>query len=465
MRRNYGRLRFALAITFLGAVTAYLMFGAKVFSFLANVQPGPQWVRFMAGATWTSVIMTGVFVISTALFGRFFCAVLCPLGTVQDTVSACRPHHKASIPNLKVFRYVIAGLSMILLIGGWAILIRFLDPFSRYSAFVAAISRNSDAPGQISTAFLPSAVLGGIAPVIILVMAAWWRKRIYCSAFCPVGTILGLVSRVGMFRLRMHDSCVGCGACERICPPGCIDIEAKTIDAERCLLCLRCISVCPMGSISYGRKPNSYSGRNGAINHSRRNFLIASTGFAASVVSAGIGLSGVVRSIAQAAEKTLGLILPPGAFDAARFARQCTACQLCVLHCPAKIIKPSPLGYGPVRLDYTRSGCSYDCVACSSVCPSGAISRLTLVDKQWLKIGEAVIDTKQCKALKDGVPCDLCEKACPKGAIFMLDGPDGKKVPEVAAFHCIGCGVCQAVCPTRPKAITVQSIEQRPMGS
>lgn len=461
MRRYYGRLRFAIAIAIVVAVAAYLVVGAKTFSFLISVQPGPLLVWFLAGATGISAIVIGALVVSTAFFGRYFCAVLCPFGTVQDVVIAYRPNRRTSIPNLKVWRYAIAGLSIVMLVGGWAVLFRILDPFSRFSAFVAAVIGGLKAPATFSL----GALLGGIAPMIILMMAARWKKRIYCSSFCPVGTLLGLVSRVGIYGLRVHDSCIGCGACEAVCPTGCIDIEARNIDPERCLLCLGCISVCPKGSISYTRKHTPSPGEYASINESRRRFLIAGTGFTVGVVSAGVGLSGVIQSLAQAAEKTHGLILPPGAFDAARFARQCTACQLCAAHCPAKIIKSSPLGFGPVRLDYGQSGCSYDCVACSEVCPSGALSRLDLVDKQWLKVGEAVLDPNQCAALKDGVPCELCEKSCPKGAIFMMDGPGGIKVPEVAAFHCIGCGACQAACPTLPKAITVLPIEQRPMGS
>lgn len=175
-------------------------------------------------------------------------------------------------------------------------------------------------------------------------------------------------------------------------------------------------------------------------------------------VAVGRVFSTAIRGVASAAESVKGLIFPPGALDAARFARLCTSCQLCAMACPTRIIKPSPYGFGPVRLDYTHAGCKYDCTLCNAICPSGALQKVELVDKQWLKLGEAVVDLPKCRVVRDGIECDLCARACPKGAVFMVDGPGGLSIPDVAAFHCIGCGACQAVCPMRPKAIVVGEV-------
>jgi len=51
--------------------------------------------------------------------------------------------------------------------------------------------------------------------------------------------------------------------------------------------------------------------------------------------------------------------------------------------------------------------------------------------------------------------CDACNKICPVDAIVMKPLPIKKpnKIPEVNLAVCIFCGLCEDVCPTKPKAI------------
>lgn len=59
--------------------------------------------------------------------------------------------------------------------------------------------------------------------------------------------------------------------------------------------------------------------------------------------------------------------------------------------------------------------------------------------------------------------CDLCVRECPiKGAITLeaVPGPEGttRKTP-VVHDACVGCGVCEMVCPTEPTSITIEARE------
>ena len=51
--------------------------------------------------------------------------------------------------------------------------------------------------------------------------------------------------------------------------------------------------------------------------------------------------------------------------------------------------------------------------------------------------------------------CDACNKICPVDAIVMKPIPLKRpnKIPEVSLSICIFCGLCEDVCPTKPKAI------------
>ncbi len=59
--------------------------------------------------------------------------------------------------------------------------------------------------------------------------------------------------------------------------------------------------------------------------------------------------------------------------------------------------------------------------------------------------------------------CDLCVVYCPLGdeAIVLEETGGGKFVPKILD-GCVGCGVCQMVCPTDPVAIVVEPVEKKP---
>ena len=77
-------------------------------------------------------------------------------------------------------------------------------------------------------------------------------------------------------------------------------------------------------------------------------------------------------------------------------ANRCLNCNLCVQNCPMQIIKKADGDYPAVHIDYTDGFCDYDCRKCSEICPSGAIKRLTLAEKQKTQIGLAVINENTC---------------------------------------------------------------------
>ncbi len=449
------RARILLAVALFLLSVLVFVFSGTVLAGFASLQFGQALLAFAAGFSTFGLLVIAGTVILTLLFGRVFCSMACPFGVLQDGIRSVLCKKSSVVPNLKALRYGILFLALALLVGGWALGFRFFDPFSRFGTIVSSIL-------ALLTGFVVSneetayASLGGFATLALIVILVMFKRRLFCVSLCPVGTMLGVFSRYGLFKIRFRDYCTGCGRCQRECPTGCIDAVSRSVDNERCVLCLDCLSLCASNGIRYSqtmfgkRLPTVTS----TLDSSKREFLVKGTVALFGVVAAGYGLRGYANYAADAD----GGILPPGAGDSVRFDRRCTSCHLCVSACPTRIIHPTWFGFGAVRLNYNRGRCEYSCNRCSEICPTGALARLTLEDKQWLRIGEAVLDVPRCRIAATGQPCALCTRACPMGAIFQLDS---ENLPEVNPYHCIGCGACQAVCPMSPKAIIVKAIESQ----
>lgn len=156
--------------------------------------------------------------------------------------------------------------------------------------------------------------------------------------------------------------------------------------------------------------------------------------------------------------------MPPGAKARRLFTERCTACNLCTAVCPNQIIRPSVLEYGifsilQPRLDYDRGYCLYECTRCTEVCPTGALNKLTEIEKSLKQIGQANLLKDNCIVYQKEKPCTACSEHCPTKAVDVI--PYKKKglfAPIVDQAVCVGCGACEYACPVNPKAIYVEGL-------
>jgi ferredoxin-type protein NapF len=177
---------------------------------------------------------------------------------------------------------------------------------------------------------------------------------------------------------------------------------------------------------------------------------------------AGVAWAAAVRRVRNAASRPLR---PPGARDDVEFVGLCIRCGNCIRACPSRIIEPDLGGHGVAALltpvvHFEEDYCHEDCTRCMEVCPSGALTRRRLDEKQCTKIGLARVDMGIC-LLGDDRDCAVCRNCCPYEAIALVfSQTDYTLTPMVDPQKCPGCGACEAACPTRPaRAIVVSSLE------
>ncbi|MFA5183222.1 MAG: 4Fe-4S binding protein [Syntrophales bacterium] len=444
-------------------------------------------------------------IIATIILGRVFCGWICPLGTLHHLAGNLK---KKTAPNkntglyrtkylLLIFILVLAflGIQLTGILDPLALLIRSLS-LSLYPMFSYALRSFFDGVfayniplitggSEFIYSFLKRAVLPfnqpsflqgiSIGLIFFLILALNLReKRFWCKYLCPLGALLGILSRYALLKRSVSEDCDGCGACLRNCqggacllgsPGGAVMDKAKAWKNAECLMCLNCDDPCPKNAVSFGfsRKPAS-----AALDLGKRRIF--------SSVLAGVAAAPLLRisPLAKIGASEPTLIRPPGALGEEMFLKRCVKCGECMKVCITGGLQPTFLEAGlegiwsPVlvpRIGY----CEYRCTLCGQVCPTGAIRKLNLEEKAATKIGLAMIDKGRCLPFAHTMSCIVCEEVCPTSpkAIWFeevrLRDRQGRetilKQPHVDLSLCVGCGICETKCPVlgRP-AITVTNL-------
>lgn len=476
---------FAAFADFRGFVPAF------VSKWLASIQFVPSLVSLLTGV---SVAVAGLIVlVVTLLAGRVYCSVICPLGIFQDAVARIaglasggrqRLPYSRGYPRLRqlFFWGCLAGI-----LAGWAgFTLSLLDPYSVFGRIVSGLFRplvtllnnalvglagalGIDAIYRVDLQWAEAGAL--VLPagtLVLIVILAVWRGRLYCNTICPVGALLGFLSSRGVFRLDIDaKACRKCGDCLRVCKSQCIDLRAGTIDFTRCVACFNCVGVCKEHGIGYRfawkKEPVAPPAVAAAVPNPQRREFLAESALMAGAIGGWLWFG---KSGEQRAERLSRAISPPGSAGVGRFLSHCTACQLCVSACPTHVLQPAFLQYGLAglmkpRLDYRHAFCNFECNECGKVCPDGAISLLDLADKQLARIGCAQLNLERCVVKTKGTDCAACSEHCPTKAANTIPYGNNLRLPQIDDALCIGCGACEYACPAQPeKAITVAGLNR-----
>ena len=494
------KIRIALAsIFFIGITLLFLDFTGIAHTWLGWMAK----IQFLPAVLAVNFGVVLLLVLLTLILGRVYCSVICPMGVFQDVVSWIsskrKKHHFrfSYSPEKKWLRIAVFAVFIISLLAGVSAVFTLLAPYSAYGRIAsnlfaplyrwgnnvfAYFAERADSYAFYSVdVWIKSLTTFIVAAVTFAIIAflAWKNGRTYCNTICPVGTLLGYISKLSIFCIKIDSTkCNKCGLCSRKCKAACINGKIHKVDYTRCVMCMDCIDTCKHGAIKYvlrygGKKESNENkaenNENNVTDESRRQFIVSTA-----VLTATAALSSQEKAVdgglAAITEKEKPVratrITPPGSLNLRHFSQHCTACQLCISACPNEVLRPSTdlKTFMQPELSYDRGYCRPECNKCSQVCPAGAITPIDIAEKSSTQIGHAEWIRKNCIAV-NGTECGNCARHCPAGAILMVplnpDDENSPKIPAINTERCIGCGACEYHCPARPfSAIYVEGHER-----
>lgn len=433
----------------------------------------------------SALFPTGVILLLTVFFGRFFCGYMCPMGTMIDWASFLLPKKSRKQLNantidqgaaLRKYKYLffafitaaaICGVSLVFLGSPISIATRLVAIFFHPLLLLLA-DTGLELSGPIQSLFpqlaytqVQTRVFATNEFIVLLALAIFGlsllQSRFWCRYLCPAGAIFAIFSIRPLIRRNVGESCVHCNKCVRQCPMGCITQDhVKNVNLE-CIACLKCSKVCPVSAVSFGLSGTSAKIKvpDDQENHypTRRQTL---AGLFSGFAMAGIIRTGWNQPRLMGQDKALTdaeLIRPPGAIPEREFLARCVRCGQCMKACPTNTLQPVWFKAGvegmfsPVLVP-RLAACELNCATCGQVCPTAAIRPLDILEKKSVKIGTAWIDRQACLVWNQDRKCLVCDEVCPYNAV-VFKPTEGRKnaVPHVVPNKCTGCGWCENKCP------------------
>jgi len=443
------------------------------------------------------VIISFVMLALTLVLGRFFCGWVCPLGAIIDFSGMDNKgvilNDKQNKSARKIKFFVLGGILLCAIMGMqivWAfdpvvIAARFVSlnliPAITFivDGFFSWVIRTFQLYGSLYDFYrsLKGSFLGvkvyyfSNALVIFSFFLAififcYKSKRSWCRMVCPLGAMYALIARFSWIQ-RSIPGCNHCLKCKSACRMGAIKDDLSYNKSE-CILCLDCVYNCPQKITRFNLTGWGITARSKVENKS--GSAISRRQFLALAFFAGLTRPGDVQAEILGLKPVKQKVLrPPGSLKEEEFLNRCVRCGNCMKVCITNGLQPALFGAGlsgmwTPQLVPEIGYCEYHCTLCGNVCPTGAIPKLTEKEKLVTRLGLPKIDRSICLPWKDNKECLVCEEHCPisnKAIKLKKVEVNGKIIsrPYLSLKLCIGCGICQTKCPTRPeRAIKVYPV-------
>jgi polyferredoxin len=257
-RRNYARWRATALLgvhVLIGLHIAHWLVAGRS---LAPLEFNEVMHTLELGLVTAGFLLMATAILTTAVFGRFFCGWACHMLALQDLCAWLLGKFgiEAKPVRSRVLRtapWLVMGYMFV-----WPQIARVLrgEPLpplrvagtdEAWASFVTEdFWRNLPGPWITGLTFL----VCGFAIVYVL------GSRAFCLSACPYGAVFALVDRVAPGRIRLRGACSDCGKCTAVCQSGIwvheeVQRFGHVVDPA-CLRDLDCVAACPDGALSFG---------------------------------------------------------------------------------------------------------------------------------------------------------------------------------------------------------------------
>jgi ferredoxin/tetratricopeptide (TPR) repeat protein len=257
-------------------------------STLAPVEPSEAMYTVQYGQLNPGAILLGAILLSTLIFGRWFCGWACHVVALQDL---CAWMMKRVGVHPKPFRtrLVLWGtLVMAFYMFAWPAVHRWILTPAFGESLPMYLGRSAPWPGlethlmveDLWATFPPLAVAVPFLLVCGFVVVYFLGAKGYCTYGCPYGALFAPADRVAPMRIIVDDNCEHCGHCTAVCTSN-VRVHEEVRDYGMvvdpgCMKCLDCVSVCPNAALSFGvgrpavfAKPRDQAARDRRADHPR----------------------------------------------------------------------------------------------------------------------------------------------------------------------------------------------------
>ncbi len=203
------------------------------------------------------------FILLIFLFNRTWCGFICPIGTLQDFISAIRKRlftpgirfSETTLRRLSPVKYAFLAIVLLFpLLTNLGVLPRefivsfcYLCPVKMVGSLLSAETRY----WTILSGSIGSMILTTVGMIItgLFVTGVTIKSRFWCF-FCPLGCLQYLAAKRSLLKLEKNgDACTRCGNCSLVCDMDireiADDVSNPDIITDRCIVCMKCISACP----------------------------------------------------------------------------------------------------------------------------------------------------------------------------------------------------------------------------
>lgn len=245
-----GVWRAAVLILVYVAIIAHIIHWKVAGRTVTPVEPSEAMQTLELGYVNAGIILFIVLILSTLVFGRFFCGWGCHIVALQDlcgwVLKKLGMKPKAFRSRLLVYVPLFAAFYMFVL----PTLIRLLEgrafPGFTYHLMTDDFWATFPTPGIAIFTFVVCGFL-----IVWLV-----GNKGFCTYGCPYGAFFYYADRAAPGKIRVTEDCDGCGHCTATCTSNVRVHEevarfGMVVDAG-CMKCMDCVSVCPKHALYYG---------------------------------------------------------------------------------------------------------------------------------------------------------------------------------------------------------------------